>query len=114
MEKSSVIRAEISYDQVYEYGDTLLRAKLLDYDLFTESKLFKLEFPYIFGKEFKDSGESINYMMYDQTEETLYVIDNDNNQFRYNVQDHVICKNDMAVKVKSLYIPVNKRVFNKD
>ena len=112
MNEERVIKAEINYDKVYEFGDEILREKLLDYELFTTSTLFKLEFPYIFGKEYKDKEDSINYMMYDDKEESLYLIDNDDNQFIYNVQDHVICKNDMPVHVKSVYIPVKKKAFN--
>lgn len=111
MDDKSVIRAEINYDKVYELGDAILREKLLDYDSFTESKLFKLEFPYLFGKEYQDKIDSINTIVYDTSEDTLYVLDNDNNQYKYNVQDHVICENDFAVPVKSMYIPVKKKVF---
>ena len=112
MDNSNVIREEIKYEVVYEYGDEILREKLLNYDVFTESNLFKLEFPYILGKEFKDKGDTISYMMYDTNEEILYLLDNENNQFRYNVQEHVICKNDMPVSVRSVFIPVKKKAFN--
>ena len=106
-----IIKEEIKYDKVYEAGDDILREKLLDYDLFTESPLFKLEFPYIFGKEFKDRADEISYMMYDPNDESLYVMDINNEQYKYNVQDHVICVNDMALTVKRVFIPVKKKAF---
>lgn len=111
MDDNRVLRAEINYEKIYEYGDDLIREKIIDYDSFTESTLFKLEFPYIFGKEYESKENDIKFMMYDENDETLYVVDEEDNQFKYNVQDHVICKNDMVVAVKSLYIPVKKKAF---
>ncbi len=108
---SDVIKEEIKYEVVYEAGDAILREKLLDYDSFTETPLFKLEFPYILGKEFRDKADSIEFMMYDQNTESLYVMDKDNKQYKYNVQDHVICVNDMAINVNSVFIPVKKKAF---
>ena len=111
MDDNRVLRAEINYEKIYEYGDDLIREKIIDYDSFTESTLFKLEFPYIFGKEYENKENDIKFMMYDENDETLYVVDEEDNQFKYNVQDHVICKNDMVISVKSLYIPVKKKAF---
>ena len=95
-------------------GIELLKKHLVNSDKLFQSEIYKHELPYVIMKELGKKINDITSMVYDENNEELYILIN-NEQYKFSLHEDGLYLNDFMIDTTTIHIPEfdNEKIFIK-
>ena len=101
-----------SHEEETNKGNNLLKHYMPNFDVFQETDLYKSDMPFVLVENLKEEIKDIESIIYDEKTEELFVLTKDN-QYKFNVDNHVMFVNDFPTYTKQYYVPEGKVLIKK-